>query len=249
MATLDPQNMPPRNMRAMLVGLFVAVVIGAAIGALGQQWHWSEWTKQTAQGELQLAQQALQDGDDEAAAALFTRLADQNNGKAQYWLGHMTEYGLGVARDPTKAIELYKKAAAQGVMPAEFRLGEIYLNGNLVLPDFGQAKSYLEAAAYRGDNIAALLLGRMYRDGRGMPADPIQAYAWFEVATLEGNAAARHERDAALGKLSASDQETAIARAAGINNRVGHKNAPQTGRAVQPQAASAPPAADGQKHP
>jgi TPR repeat protein len=248
LVTLDPHNVPPGNTRLMLLGLVVAAVIGAAIGALGREWERGDWMK-PAQGQLQLAQQALQDGDDTTAAALFTRLADRNNGEAQYWLGHMTEYGLGVARDPTKAIELYKKAAAQGVVPADVRLGEIYLNGNLVLPDFGQAKSYLEAAAYHGDSGAPLLLGRMYRDGLGMAADPIQAYAWFEVATLEGDDAGRHERDAALGKLSASDQQAAIAQATEINNQITHKDATQTRPATQPQAGSQRPVTAGHQHP
>jgi len=46
----------------------------------------------------------------------------------------MNEIGLGIARDPTKAIELYKEAAEQNIIAAEARLGEIYLNGELIHP-------------------------------------------------------------------------------------------------------------------
>jgi len=229
MTTTDPGR-TPRDTRAVLAGLVAAAMIGATIAVLGAQWRWGDAVK-SAQGRFQLAQQALQDGYDKEAVALFSQLAAQNNGEAQYWLGHMTEDGLGVARDPTKAIELYRQAAAHAVVAAERRLGEIYLEGNLVLPDFAQAKTYLEKAAYHGDNDAALLLGRMYRDGVGMSADPVQVYAWLEVANLEGNAAARVERDDALGKMSASDQQAAIARAADIYNQITHKAPPQTAHA------------------
>ena len=67
---------------------------------------------------------------------LFDSLAKKNNPLAEYWVGHMSELGLGVPRDPAKAIEFYKKAVDQDVAPAELRLGEMYLHGNLVLPDF-----------------------------------------------------------------------------------------------------------------
>jgi TPR repeat protein len=128
----------------------------------------------------------------------------------------MTELGLGVPRDPAKAIDLYKKAAEQNVDAAELRLGEIYLDGNLVPPDFVQAKIYLEKSAYQGNPHAAMLLGQMYRAGVGMTANPTEAYAWSEVATLEGNAFAERERDASFRNLSTDDQKAAIARARGI---------------------------------
>jgi TPR repeat protein len=60
----------------------------------------------------------------------------------------LTELGLGVSRDPAKAIAFYKQAAARGEVQAEVRLGEIYLKGDLVSPDFSLAKSYLDKAAY-----------------------------------------------------------------------------------------------------
>ena len=162
---------------------------------------------------LAQAEHDFQANDDPAALKLFSTLANKNNPVAQYWLGHMTELGLGVPRDPTKAIDLYKKAAEQSVDAAELRLGEIYLNGDLVPPDFGQAKTYLEKSAYHGNSRAAMLLGQMYRAGIGMTADPTEAYAWSEVATLEGNAFAERERDASFRDLTADNQKAAIAHA------------------------------------
>ena len=165
--------------------------------------------------QTQMAQ-AVKDvkaGDYKTAVTLFEKLADNNNPLAEYWVAHMTELGLGMPRDPAKAVELYKKAAAQDVAAAELRLGEIYLHGDLVLPDFVQAKTYLEKAAYHGGPRAAMLLGQMHHDGIGMPVDQVEAYAWSEVATLEGSAFAARERDASFHNLSEADQKSALARA------------------------------------
>jgi uncharacterized protein len=71
---------------------------------------------------------------------LFSKLADQNNPIAQYWLADMIELGLGVPRDSAKAIELYKKAAAKNMEAAELRLGETYLHGDIATPDFCAGK-------------------------------------------------------------------------------------------------------------
>jgi TPR repeat protein len=178
-------------------------------------------------GNLESAEKAFQSGDNQTALNLFSKLANQNNPNAEYWLAHMSELGLGVPRDPKKALDLYKKAAAQNVVAAERRLGEIYLHGDLVPPDFAQAKTYLEKAAYHADVRAAMLMGQMYRIGLGVPADSKQAYAWSEVASVEGSAFARRERDASFRDLGASDQKAAIAQAQDILKEIKPETTPQ----------------------
>lgn len=105
-----------------------------------------------------------------------------------------TELGLGVSRDPAKAISLYKQAAAHEVVP----------------PDFSFAKTYLDKAAHHGDPRAAMLLGQMYGGGLGTTANTQESYAWSEVSVLEGSAAARQDRDSALKALGPEDQKAAI---------------------------------------
>ena len=95
---------------------------------------------------LAYAERAFQNGDDQTALNLFSKLATHNNPNAEYWLGHMHEIGLGIPRDAQTAIDLYKRAADQNVVAAEARLGDIYLSGDQVPPDFGQAKYYLDFA-------------------------------------------------------------------------------------------------------
>jgi uncharacterized protein len=202
------------------IGFVIIALLAAILVASLRDQHANWTTSLPKEGRLEFAQKAFRSGDDEVAVKIFSELAEKNNASAEYWLAHMTELGLGVPRDPTKAIALYKKATAQNVVAAELRLGEIYLHGDLVPPDFAQAKGYLEQAAYHGDPRAAMLLGQMYRLGLGMPPDPIEAYAWSEVASLEGSVFAKRERDASLGKLDADKQREAVAHAGEILEQI-----------------------------
>jgi TPR repeat protein len=99
------------------------------------------WQNSANSGDLAYAERIFQNGDDQTALNLFSKLATHNNPNAEYWLGHMYEIGLGIPRDAQKAIDLYKKAADQNVVAAEARHGDIYLSGDQVPPDFAAARS------------------------------------------------------------------------------------------------------------
>jgi len=198
--------------------VFVAAVsLLVAFFVIALQWRGTgEFSASDQRHSLQQAREYLQHGDDAIAVQLLSNLAKKNNPNAQYWLGHMTELGLGTKRNLRAAIGLYKQAAGKKVVAAELRLGELYLHGNLVWPDSSKAKAYLERAAYQGEPRAAMLIGEMYRAGTGTPPDLVKAYAWWEVATIEGNTFAKRERDAALHALDVKGQKAAVARAKDI---------------------------------
>jgi TPR repeat protein len=227
MTTATPPGSPGKSppARQPTATIVLVAVAGVLAGVVFQEFRLRNPTPPN--GNLELAEKAFQSGDNQTALDLFSKLANQNNPNAEYWLAHMSELGLGVARDPQKSLELYKKAAAQNLVAAELRLGQIYLHGDLVPPDFAQAKTYLEKAAYQGNDRAAMLLGQMYRIGLGMSADLKQAYAWSEVATIEGSTFAKRERDASLHDLSESDQKAAIAQAQDILKEIKPTTAPQ----------------------
>jgi TPR repeat protein len=206
------------------LGFAAIAIVGGMIGFLVHEWR-SPAEPARPQSQLELAVKKFQEGNNQAALTAFGKMAEDDNPVAQYWLGHMTELGLGVQRDPKKAVELYKKAAARGVVAAECRLGEAYLRGDLLLPDYAQAKMWIERAAQRGDARAAMLLGHMYRAGLGVTADPKEAYAWSEVATIEGSPFAQRDRDASLSELRAGDQQAAAARAHEILDDIRRKTA------------------------
>jgi TPR repeat protein len=218
----DQVKPPPQKSRSHVFSFLAVALVGLVIGIAAQELR-LRWSDMVPKSQLGQAEHSFQSGDNQAAVKLFDTLAAKNNSTAQYWLAHMTELGLGVPRNPTKAIDLYKKAADQNVEPAELRLGEIYLDGNLVPPDFTQAKTYLEKSAYQGNPRSAMLLGQMYRVGMGMTADPTQAYAWSEVATLEGSIFAKRERDDSFRDLSPDDQKAAVSLAQKILKTVKSK--------------------------
>lgn len=220
----DTASKPPLPLRKSPwppVPIILLVAITAFVIASVQEYRWQ--TVKPLQTNLEFAEQAFQKGDDQTALKLFGELANKNNPKVEYWLGHMNEIGLGIPRDIIKAIGLYKKAAEQNVVAAEARLGELYLNGDLVTPDFSQARSYLERAAYHADPRSAMLLGQMYRAGIGTAVDQKQAYAWSEVASLEGSEFAVRERDSSLHDLDVSDQQAAVAHAHDIMKEIRQK--------------------------
>jgi TPR repeat protein len=204
----------PREVASAVSIVLLVLLAGATLGLVQQVG--GAWATESPADALSRAQAAFKHEDYRLAAALFATLANKNNVTAQYWLAHMTELGLGMPRDPTKAIELYKQAARKGLNAADLRLGQIYLRGDLVPADFRQAKKYLECAAYSGDARAAALLADMYRRGLGTAPDLKEAYAWAEVAAVEGNATARRIRDQLLYSFNANDQSAALARADAI---------------------------------
>jgi hypothetical protein len=92
---------------ASIIIPFLLAIIAILVGIIGQEEHWFSATN-GPKAKLEQAEQDFRNGNNRAAIALFTRLAKKDDPVAQYWLAHMTELGLGVPRDPAKAVELYK---------------------------------------------------------------------------------------------------------------------------------------------
>ena len=222
MTKAGPSHQPSAKPRISFAA-WVGIILALAIGATLQEVRWRGGFSglfaspiESAAQQLKLGELAIKNGNDTFALNLFDKLAAKNDPTAEYWLAHMTEWGLGVPKDIPKAISLYEKAAAQNSIPAETRLGEIYLHGNLVPPDYAKAFDLLGKSARQGNARSAMLLGQMYRFGLGAAPDPIESYAWSEVAVLEGLGFAKIEREAAFASMSSSDREKGAARAAAL---------------------------------
>ena len=147
--TVDRQTPPPTISKWPLTLALTLALVAVAFASFNFGLRANAWLPGVGNPEarLQLAEQEFQIGDYRDALAFFRQLANQGDPVAEYWLAHMTELGLGMAKDPAKAVGIYKKAAEQGDVAAQTRLGEIYLDGNIVPPDFGTARTYLEKAA------------------------------------------------------------------------------------------------------
>jgi hypothetical protein len=222
MSLIDPKKPPPIGPGFFLyagVAFFLAVGLGGLLQDARWRGSFSGFAAsplESGDQQLKLAEVAFKDGNDAVALKLFDSLAAKNDANADYWLGHMTELGLGVPNDIPKAIALYEKSATQGSLAAETRLGQIYLNGNLTTPDYAKAFDLLGKAARDGNPRAAMSLGQMYRFGLATRADPVESYAWSEVAVLEGLGFAKIERDAAFASMPPADRDKGAARSASL---------------------------------
>ena len=108
-------------------------------------------------------------------------------------LGFLYLNGLGVEKNPRKAIELYQKAADQGLIKSALKLGEIYLFAENVERDYVKAYKYLrrieDASSDEEDPMltsAITSLGMLYFYGWGTPSDRFRAVSLFSKAVSRG---------------------------------------------------------------
>ena len=199
-AEQSPQWMP----RISLIWLAGFLIVAVAAGIWGDQ-YWQRSRPLTPQEKLQEATREFRSGYDKAALTMLKPLADEGNPKAQYWLSHIYENGVGVKPDMTMAMALLQKSAAQGFVPAESHLGELYLHGNETLQDFGKAQTWLHKAAVAGDTRSQWMLGHIFALGLGVTADTAQAYGWYENAAVNGDGLARRMRDDIITRMSPAE--------------------------------------------
>ena len=104
--------------------------------------------------------------------------------EAQYNLGVIYKFGLGVPQDYAKALQWYRKAAAQGVAKAQFNLGLMYDNGLGVTQDYAEAVRWYRKAAEQGVAKAQFNLGLMYDNGLGVKQDYAKGAKWYRKAAF-----------------------------------------------------------------
>jgi TPR repeat protein len=142
-------------------------------------------------GPMEDATAAYQRGDNVTAVKLLRPLAEAGNANAQFYLGGMYDYGLGIAQNRAEAVAWYRKAADQGNSQAQVNLGSKYQIGQGVDRDFVEAAKWYRRAADQGSAIAQLNLGMMFARGQGVLSDYGEAAKWFLRAAEQGNAIAQ----------------------------------------------------------
>ena len=83
-------------------------------------------------------------------ALWYQKLADCGVVFAQYKVAMMYQEGVGVQKDPAKAVEWLRKAARRDHILAQNRLGLAYEYGFGVEKNYGKAKWWYRKAANRG---------------------------------------------------------------------------------------------------
>jgi len=141
---------------------------------------------------------AMQQGDYGKALEVWSADANAGDARAQYSLGYLYQFGLGVPMDLFKAKEWYEKAAAQNNADALYALGLLYEAGKAGPRDLAQAMAYYRKAADTGVQVdAEYAVGRLILRGRGVARDPAEGLKWLKKAALHRQSAAQYMLGAA----------------------------------------------------
>lgn len=113
------------------------------------------------------------------AAKWFSLAADQGHLESKYYLGVLFHNGLGVAYDPSRAVELLTPVANAGNAEAQYRLATLYFGGEGTQQDIETGFRWLRLSANNNFASAQRLLGLAYAEGGGIPQDYQEARTWL----------------------------------------------------------------------
>jgi TPR repeat protein len=100
----------------------------------------------------------------------------------QVQFGLAREYGQGLPKDESAALDWYRKAASLGNPQGEFRFGWLLHQGHGAPRDTAAAATWYRKAAEANVAIAQNNLGVLLEKGDGVSPDPVEAYKWYCVA-------------------------------------------------------------------
>ena len=143
--------------------------------------------------------------------------------QAQYYLGVMSEQGLGTAKSVQGAMRWYLRAAEMGSAQAQLALGKMFSSGADLPKNYGEAATWLRRSAEQGLGESQLLLGLMYSNGIGQLQDRPCALAWVGLAAdarAEGASAAQQE---ILKRMTSEERARALELKSQLQTKIGQK--------------------------
>ncbi|ORZ19370.1 hypothetical protein BCR42DRAFT_217316 [Absidia repens] len=102
---------------------------------------------------------------------------------AQYRLGSMLFYGLGIPEQPEKGLQWFEKSASLGNRHSQFITGLVYEKGTIVKQDFNKAEKFYRSSADQGFVDAQAALGIYLIDQNQVE----QGVYWLKQAILMNN--------------------------------------------------------------
>lgn len=87
------------------------------------------------------------------------------NPSAQFDLGQLYQYGIGVAKNPQQAMIYFQLAAEQQDLRAEYNMGILYLQGQSEPVNYQKGIEWLMDAAFKGNPYAQYVLGNINETG------------------------------------------------------------------------------------
>lgn len=137
------------------------------------------------------------------AETIFSRLADEGDARAQYYLGRMELTGRGGEPDPEAACDWFERAADNNHLAAFYEFGNCYFTGEGRKQDLDQALYLYGVAAERGQTQAQYKLARLFASGSGgVRKNSERAYIYLFLALRGDLGQAPLLRDSLEAELS-----------------------------------------------
>lgn len=137
------------------------------------------------------------------ASSLLLPLANKGVSEAQFYMGMMSDAGLGLEKNVEQAYLWYRAAARSGHPSAQHNLAVAYAQGEGVGVDPAKAVFWWQRAANQGNADAQYNLGIVYAVGKlGVSKDVQSAKMWWRKAAMNGDGMAQYN----LGILYASNK-------------------------------------------
>ncbi len=119
--------------------------------------------------QLYMAYAEFKMGHHDLARQMWQSIGGSGRSEALFNLANLYIRGVGVNKDPQRAMQLYRQSAETGSRAAAYQLGLIYLH-SAEYQNRDQARHWLTVAALDGDSDAAQQLANLNNDD---PADPL----------------------------------------------------------------------------
>jgi len=129
-------------------------------------------------------------GDYQQAFELWLPLAKGRDLAAMRNVAHMLRLGLGVPRNPARALYFYEQAGEGGLGNAQLNAAFMHISNDGVRRNEEAAANWFEKAARQGSATAQYNLGVMLERGMGRVKNEKQALAYYMLAAAEGHAMA-----------------------------------------------------------
>jgi len=137
----------------------------------------------------------------DAAIDDLTKLAEDGDPDAQYYLGRLWRDGPLLTPDWVNARYWFDQAAQQNHPQAQYALGKLYLSDDIEMRDIRKGIAWLQTAAKNGNEFAAYRLGKEYLKGNVVAKDAAKAAELFTQAAEAGLSQAQYM----LGKMYLGD--------------------------------------------
>jgi len=188
--------------RYLIAGIFVSVVVLAAIAAIVL----NRRAESPVRGSSQIVAQHVSKLPGERG-----RSNDGDRRAAQHRLTQSTATGATAPHPQQTPLASILKFAQAGNAKAELLLGLCYLEGEGIAANEAEAARWLARAAQQNEAVAQYRLATLYERGRGVPADAKLAARWYEQAAAEGNIKSMHNLAVAYAQGSGEPKDYAKA--------------------------------------